>query len=140
MLFEREGLPVLPYESAQRLIGSGSGGTIADGMDANGRIVAPAELDRSFADFIAHYVEHLTARSPLFRGVVDALDQLVGAGCRFAVCTNKLKRRSLLLLEALKLADRFAAICGQDTFGVQKPTRRCCAAPLRRLAAILNAL
>jgi phosphoglycolate phosphatase len=37
------------------------------------------------------------------------------------VCTNKLERLSVLLLTKLKLADRFVAICGQDTFGIQKP-------------------
>ena len=38
-----------------------------------------------------------------------------------AVCTNKLEGLSGLLLDALGLTWRFAAICGQDTFGVQKP-------------------
>ena len=38
-----------------------------------------------------------------------------------AVCTNKLEGLSRLLLEALGLSPRFAAICGQDTFGMQKP-------------------
>src|SRR5690606_3048992 len=37
------------------------------------------------------------------------------------VCTNKLEALSKLLLEALGLSERFVAICGQDTFGVQKP-------------------
>src|SRR6187551_1072996 len=35
--------------------------------------------------------------------------------------TNKLENLSLRLLDALKLTGRFAAICGQDTFGIQKP-------------------
>jgi phosphoglycolate phosphatase len=37
------------------------------------------------------------------------------------VCTNKLEGLSVLLLDKLGLAARFAAICGQDTFGVPKP-------------------
>jgi phosphoglycolate phosphatase len=37
------------------------------------------------------------------------------------VCTNKLERLSVRLLDQFKLADRFAAICGRDTFGIQKP-------------------
>ena len=37
------------------------------------------------------------------------------------MCTNKLEWLSKRLLESLDLARRFAAICGQDTFGVQKP-------------------
>ena len=38
-----------------------------------------------------------------------------------AVCTNKLEWLSVRLLDALNLTRHFAAICGQDTFGVQKP-------------------
>ena len=74
-----------------------------------------------FADFIAHYSEHVADRSRPFPGLIDALDALAARGCRFAVCTNKLERLSVLLLEQLKIADRFEAICGQDTFGIQKP-------------------
>ena len=59
--------------------------------------------------------------------------RLASGGYRFAVCTNKLERLSVLLLNALKLADRFTAICGQDTFGIEKPDpemlRRTIAAP-----------
>ena len=74
-----------------------------------------------FADFIAHYSEHVADRSRPFPGLTDALDALASGGCRFAVCTNKLERLSVKLLKELRLADRFAAICGQDTFGIQKP-------------------
>ena len=74
-----------------------------------------------FTDFIAHYAEHIADRSRPFPGLADALDELAAAGFRFAVCTNKLERLSLRLLNSLKLSHRFAAICGQDTFGIQKP-------------------
>jgi phosphoglycolate phosphatase len=46
---------------------------------------------------------------------------LAAQGHRLAVCTNKLEWLSKRLLQTLHLAQRFAAICGQDTFGVQKP-------------------
>ena len=68
-----------------------------------------------------HYAEHVADRSRPFPGLIDALDELAAGGHRFAVCTNKLERLSLLLLDALALSRRFAAICGQDTFGIQKP-------------------
>ncbi len=42
-------------------------------------------------------------------------------GYRLAVCTNKLEWLSVRLLDTLNLTRHFAAICGQDTFGVQKP-------------------
>jgi phosphoglycolate phosphatase len=37
------------------------------------------------------------------------------------VCTNKLEDLSVQLLDALDLSRHFSVICGQDTFGVQKP-------------------
>jgi phosphoglycolate phosphatase len=121
VVFAREGLPPVPYETARNLIGGGARMMIARGIEADGGTVAPAKLEQLFADFIAHYAEHIADRSRPFPGLVEALDALAGDGCRFAVCTNKLERLSVLLLKQLALADRFEAICGQDTFGVQKP-------------------
>jgi phosphoglycolate phosphatase len=121
VVFGREGLPPVPYEAARNAIGGGAKAMIARGIAAEGRVVTPAKLDQMFTDFIAHYSEHVADRSRPFPGLIDALDVLAERGCRFSVCTNKLERLSVLLLEQLKIADRFEAICGQDTFGIQKP-------------------
>jgi phosphoglycolate phosphatase len=121
VIFAREGLAPLPYEAARNLVGGGAKAMIARGLDAERRVLPPAKLDQMFADFIAHYGEHLADRSRPFPGLTDALDALAARNCRFAVCTNKLERLSVLLLNQLALADRFVAICGQDTFGIQKP-------------------
>jgi phosphoglycolate phosphatase len=121
VVFAREGWPPVPYETARNTIGGGARMMIARGIAAEGIAVAPAKLEQLFADFIAHYTEHVADRSRPFPGLTDALDILAAGGCRLAVCTNKLERLSVLLLKQLKLADRFAAICGQDTFGMQKP-------------------
>jgi len=120
-LFAREGLPAVPYDTARKLIGGGARAMIARGLEAEGRLASPANLERLFADFVTHYSEHLADRSRPFPGLIDALDTLEAQGFRFAVCTNKFERQSLRLLDALKLANRFAAICGPDTFGVPKP-------------------
>jgi phosphoglycolate phosphatase len=121
VVFAREGMPPVPYDTARNLIGGGARTMIARGIEAEGRVPTPAKLEQMFADFIAHYAEHIADRSRPFPGLVEALDVLASRGCRLAVCTNKLERLSLLLLRQLKLADRFVAICGQDTFGIQKP-------------------
>jgi phosphoglycolate phosphatase len=121
MVFAREGLPPVAYDTARNLIGGGARAMIARGIEAEGRAIDPPKLERMFDDFIAHYSAHVADRSQPFPGLVDALDHLAAGGYRFAVCTNKLEGLSILLLEALKLADRFEAICGQDTFGIQKP-------------------
>jgi phosphoglycolate phosphatase len=121
VVFGREGLPSVPYDIARKLIGGGARAMIVRGIEAEGRTITPERLDQLFTDFIAHYTEHVADRSRPFPGLVDALDRLSARGHRFAVCTNKFERQSLLLLNHLQLADRFDAICGQDTFGVQKP-------------------
>ncbi len=121
VVFSREGWPPVPYETARNQIGGGARAMISRGVAAEGITVAPAKIEQLFADFIAHYTEHVADRSRPFPGLTEALDELASRGYRLAVCTNKLERLSVLLLKQLKLADRFAAICGQDTFGMQKP-------------------
>lgn len=121
VLLAREGLAPVSYDAARTMIGGGARAMIARGLEAEGRTVVPADLDRMFVEFIAHYTQHIADRSRPFPGLVDALDELEVSGFRFAVCTNKLERLSRILLDALELSSRFAAICGQDTFGVQKP-------------------
>lgn len=121
VVFSRERLPPVAYETARNLIGGGARAMILRGLEADGRTVTPAELDRLFAEFIEHYTAHIADRSRPFPGLIEALDELEAHGCRFAVCTNKLEGLSRLLLKALQLDRRFAVICGQDTFGIQKP-------------------
>jgi len=121
IIFARERLPPVPYDVARNLIGGGARAMIARGIEADGRTVAAADLDRLFAEFIEYYTAHIADRSQPFPGAVDAMDALAAGGARFAVCTNKLERLSVLLLDKLGLASRFAVICGQDTFGMAKP-------------------
>jgi phosphoglycolate phosphatase len=121
VVFAREGLPALPYKTARKLIGGGARAMIARAIEAEGRVLNPMQLERLYDDFIAHYAEHIADRSRPFPDLLEALDELSARGHRFAVCTNKLEGLSVLLLRQLDLIDRFAVICGQDTFGIQKP-------------------
>jgi phosphoglycolate phosphatase len=120
IILARENLPPVPFETARTMIGGGARTLIERGLQADGR-GATAEVDRLYGDFVSHYADHLADRSQPFPGVIAAIEELADRGCRFAVCTNKLEWLSLRLLETLGIAHHFAAICGQDTFGVQKP-------------------
>jgi phosphoglycolate phosphatase len=116
-----EGHAEVDYKAARTMVGAGARVMIERGVVAGGRAATPAEIDRMFAAFIDHYATHIADRSHVFPGLIDALDKLAAQGCVLAVCTNKLEGLSRLLLEALGLTKRFAAIVGQDTFGVPKP-------------------
>ena len=120
-VLDREGLPPVPLHSARNMIGAGSRKLIERGLELEGRAATPADVDRLTADFIDHYAAHIADRSRPFPELEPALDRLAAAGHRLAVCTNKLEWLSKRLLDTLRLSERFAAICGQDTFGLQKP-------------------
>jgi len=117
----KEGIPPLPLASARNLIGGGARKLIERGLEVEGRACTVAEIDRMMKDFIAYYAEHIADLSRPFEGLEAALDDLAARGAGFAVCTNKLEWLSKLLLDRLKLSDRFAAVCGADTFGLAKP-------------------
>lgn len=121
LILAREGLPAMLFESARRLIGGGSRGMLERALIEEGRPATKAEMDRLFAAFIEHYAAHIADRSRPFPQLEATLDRLAGDGHRLAVCTNKLEWLSRLLLTTLNLTPYFAAICGQDTFGVMKP-------------------
>ncbi len=117
----RQGLPVVPYATARPLIGGGARGMIERALAVEGRSCSTADVDRLYSAFVAHYAGHIADRSRPFPQLEAALDRLAEAGHQLAVCTNKLEWLSKRLLDALQLTERFAAICGQDTFGVLKP-------------------
>ena len=121
VIFAREGLPPVAYDTARNLVGGGARSMIERSLAAQERKLDTAGVDGLVKDFVEHYAAHIADRSRAFPGLEAALDQLAAGGCRFAVCTNKLQWLSVRLLDALGLANRFAAICGADTFGLQKP-------------------
>jgi phosphoglycolate phosphatase len=120
-VLKREGVAPLPVAAARRLLGAGGRALIQRGFAESGREIEAATLERLFVDFLSHYNAHIADGSTLFPGVVPCLDRCLAAGWRLAVCTNKMEHSSKLLLGKLGVLDRFAFVCGQDTFGVGKP-------------------
>jgi phosphoglycolate phosphatase len=117
----REGMPAIPLSSARNMIGAGARRMLERGIEADGRAVSVADIDRMTKDFVDHYADHIAEASRPFEGLEAALDDLAGRGYQFAVCTNKLEWLSKKLLDELGLSARFSAICGADTFGISKP-------------------
>lgn len=89
-----------------------------------GRPLPPEKREALFDTFLAHYDAHIVDASKPYAGAEAALDGFAAAGWRLAVCTNKLEAPARKLLGLLGLSQRFAAVSGQDTFGVSKPDPR----------------
>jgi phosphoglycolate phosphatase len=127
-----EGLPPVACDGARRMIGGGARRMIERALIAEGRNVPGGELDRMFRIFTDHYSAHIADRSRPFPHLESVLQRLAGEGCRLAVCTNKVEWLSRRLLDTLNLSRYFAAICGQDTFGIQKPDPQMLRLTIRR--------
>jgi len=121
VLLAREGLPRVEEAAFRLMIGGGARRLIERALSDQGITLPKDELDHLHAEYLRYYEAHIVDHSRLFSGLEAALDALSARGWQFAVCTNKLERLSVLLLQRFGLNHRFAAICGQDTFDTQKP-------------------
>lgn len=115
--------PVDPAAHRQWL-GFGALVMIDRAYESQNRPLDKDERRRLFDLFIQHYGDNMPGRSALFPGVADVMDSFEAAGWLLAICTNKTERLARTLMTGLGLADRFAAICGQDTFAFRKPDPR----------------
>ncbi|OCC04499.1 phosphoglycolate phosphatase, bacterial [Labrys sp. WJW] len=123
-ILAREGLPALPVERAQSLLGAGARALLERGFAECGQTVEPARMDVLYRDFLDYYGEHLADETVAFDGVEEALKTLKARGWVLGVCTNKVTEHSVRLIEALKLTPYFNAICGRDAFAWFKPDPR----------------
>ena len=139
VVFAREGLPPVPYETARNFIGGGARAMIARGIEAENRVFPPDKLEQMFADFLAHYADHVADRSRPFPGLIDALDELAAGGHRFAVCTNKLERLSLLCSIRSRSATASKRSADKTHSESRSRIRRCCGGRSRRPVARRNA-
>lgn len=121
IILTREGFEAVPPEKARNAIGGGVKPLLERGLASRGNSVAPARLDELYNEYLDYYAAHIADQSRAFPGLEESLDTLAAEGCTFSVCTNKLEWLSIKLLNELNLAQRFAAICGQDTFRIAKP-------------------
>ena len=82
---------------------------------------ALALMDELYPVLLEAYEERIAHETTLFEGAEVAIETLVAAGWRIGICTNKPERLAMLLLEALGVRERFAAVLGADTLHVRKP-------------------
>ncbi|MGV8936734.1 MAG: phosphoglycolate phosphatase [Allorhizobium sp.] len=115
------GLAPVTYDDLTHLVGQGAKVMIERAFALRGVVVAQQALPPLLQRFVDHYLETMPGDSKPFAGVPEALVRLSEAGFILAVCTNKLEKLAIPLMEKLGLADQFAAITGGDTFAMRKP-------------------
>lgn len=122
VILAREGLPPVDLAEGRMLVGAGARALIQAGYAKAGMALAPERLEILFRDFLDYYEAHIADHSHLYDGVTRTLTRFSAAGWRLAVCTNKVEKPAVHLLQKLGIADRFAFICGQDTIVIDGKT------------------
>jgi phosphoglycolate phosphatase len=116
-----EGLPGAPPEVLRRLVGQGATALIVRAAARHGISWPEDKLIRMTAQFVEIYAADIARESRPFPGVPAALDALLASGAMLSVCTNKRTGLSEMLLEAVGLRQRFAAVVGSDSVPRRKP-------------------
>lgn len=116
-LMAARGLAAFTPEEVAAMVGDGVAALVARAFVARG----VAQDGAALPDFSGDYAARVAEASRPYPAIPAVLDELAGAGWRFAVCTNKPEAMARRLLDALGLARHFAAIGGGDSFPVRKP-------------------
>jgi phosphoglycolate phosphatase len=119
------GLPMLDPVGDRSYAGRGARSMIRRALAIAGRPEdGPDELrltDAIYPALLEAYEARIARETTLFEGVETCLGVLEATGWRIGICTNKPERLAFLLLDALGVRHRFAAVLGADTLHVRKP-------------------
>jgi N-acetyl-D-muramate 6-phosphate phosphatase len=112
------GLGTPPIARVRPYISYGAAAMVREGL--NGTCTEQKHkqvLDAMLGD----YQQHLAEQTTLFTGMRDVLNGLEAKGIKWGVVTNKRRRFTMPLMDALHLTDRAACIISGDTTTKQKP-------------------
>ena len=115
---EARGLAPLPLEELRPVASHGARGLIGRALG----IAPPSEEYEALkTEFYAWYDEALCVHTQLFPGMPATLDELERRDIRWGIVTNKIRRFTDPLVQALGLAQRAACVVSGDTTPHAKP-------------------
>ncbi|MFZ4806749.1 MAG: phosphoglycolate phosphatase [Hyphomicrobiaceae bacterium] len=121
-------LPALAVDDVRRLVGRGAEVTIQRALgQIGGGNRDVASVHRAF---VRHYAAHPARQTVLYPGARELIDDLIGAGQRLAICTNKPEALTHVILDALGVTALFGAVIGESTRLPRKPDPAMLAAAL----------
>ncbi len=119
------GLPMLDPVADRGYAGRGGRPMIRRALEIAGRPGDGADelalTEAIYPALLEAYEARIARETTLFEGVEACLAALEAKAWRVGICTNKPERLAILLLKALGVRHRFAAVLGADTLHVRKP-------------------
>lgn len=119
-----EGLITADPIQMRSYVGHGGREMIRRAFEARNTPLPEVLHDHLVDRFLEHYTAEIPGLSQPYQGAVECVKAFRAAGWKTAICTNKYQRLAAPLLEKLKLASLFDAICGSDAFAMRKPDPR----------------
>jgi N-acetyl-D-muramate 6-phosphate phosphatase len=108
-----EGFPPLPVSSLRTFASQGARGLLREGLGIKQN---HPEYPQWVERFLMHYEKHLCVETVLFEGIPELLDALEQRQIAWGIVTNKYRRFTAPLVDALNLASRVSCvICGDST-------------------------
>jgi phosphoglycolate phosphatase len=121
-LQKSEHLPPLNEAQVRRMIGHGVRNLVRRAYNAQGIALDEDSLDQRTDAMFDIYPRHLTNRTTLMPGTLEAIDHLVANGCRIALVTNKPQSAAEIVLSHFGLMERFDLVMG-DVPGQSYPKK-----------------
>ncbi|MBI4923536.1 MAG: HAD-IA family hydrolase [Devosia nanyangense] len=130
-------LPVFTEAEVREMVGYGLRVLVERAFAARHRRLDAAGLEIMSERMREIYAHHLTGRTRLMPGALEAIEMLARAGSALALVTNKLQSAANIVLEHFELSERFQVIIGDQArpFGLSpKPSPDMLQFALTRLA------
>ncbi|WP_072390783.1 HAD-IA family hydrolase [Hyphomicrobium sp. CS1GBMeth3] len=129
---EHYGIGTLSPDEGAMMMGEGLSGFFWRAIVAKRLDLPAGEAGEALNRFINTYAQTPVRLSRLYSGIPELLDDVKRSGARMAVCTNKVERISLQILDQLGILDMFDAVVGFRDDRAKKPDPR----PLREAIAL----
>jgi phosphoglycolate phosphatase len=118
-------LPAFTEAEVRDMVGYGLRVLVGRAFAARDRRLDAAGIEIMSARMREIYARHLTGRTRLMPGALEAIEMLARAGSALALVTNKLQSAANIVLEHFELSERFQVIIGDQArpFGLSpKPS------------------
>ena len=116
---QRHGLPFLSDDTIRPYASHGSRGLLEIGF---GLLPEHANFEAMRTEYLDLYSQVLTRQPALFPGMIETLQQIEQRGLRWGIVTNKPRRFTVPIVEALQLQSHAAAVISGDDASLPKPS------------------
>lgn len=121
IVLQEDGFRSLSRPEVVQCVSDGAAAMLRKAYDVVGGPLDEARLSAVLDRYLVHYLAANGANTEIYPGVVRTLSTLAERGIVLGVCTNKPKRSTLSVLEALGLIDFFAAVVSPEDATHRKP-------------------